>query len=85
MRRRCELITHLAQHAAVIGWLRCAVRPSERGDAGLGARAARSAGAVAGSSQSLRRRYSVLGFWSQSNYDEHLAKLQSVLRAAQIA
>ena len=28
-------------------------------------------------------RYS--GFWSQSNYDEHLAKLQSGLRAADIA
>ena len=27
-------------------------------------------------------RYS--GFWSQSNYDEHLGKLQAVLRAAQV-
>ena len=24
------------------------------------------------------------GFWSQSNYDEHLGKLQAVLRAAQV-
>jgi hypothetical protein len=28
-------------------------------------------------------RYS--GFWSQSNYDEHLGKLQAALRAAQVA
>ncbi len=28
-------------------------------------------------------RYS--GFWSQSNYDEHLAKLESALKAAHIA
>lgn len=28
-------------------------------------------------------RYS--GFWSQSNYDEHLARLQSALQAAQVA